>query len=168
MLPICLSLLSFSLSLFSIPSSWGTWLCSTVSHCVQTRGKVLYLATPVKTEKGLGEETKMCWFYVSHSQVMTVAPGDCKAFSPVTQVVISGAGSLNLGQQGSKNTYCFRYTTLFIISSKNRVKCNNVWGNKDEQQTFCEQTESYMITGSDNVTLEREARLNEGLSRDHQ
>ena len=43
-----------------------------------------------------------------------------------------------------------------------------LWGNKDEQQTFCEQTESYMITGSDNVTLEREARLNEGLSRDHQ
>ena len=87
-------------------------------------GKVLYLATPVKTEKGLGEETKMCWFHVSHSQVMTVALGDCKAFSPVTQVVISGAGSLNLGQQGSKNTYCFRYTTLFIISSKNRIKCN--------------------------------------------
>ena len=124
MLPICLSLLSFSLSLFSIPSSWGTWLYSTVSHCVQTRGKVLYLATRVKTEKGLGEETKMCWFYVSHSQKMTVALGDCKAFSPVTQVVISGAGSLNLGQQGSKSTYCFHYTTLFIISSKNRVKCN--------------------------------------------
>ena len=42
-----------------------------------------------------------------------------------------------------------------------------LWGNKDEL-TLCEQTESYMINGSDHVTLEREARLNEGLSWDPQ
>lgn len=45
--------------------------------------KVLYLATLVKIEKGLGEGGKdVCGFYVSHSQMMTVALGDCKDLFP--------------------------------------------------------------------------------------